>query len=107
MTEPAGKGNPPLPRPPGMSKKQLSPLQRVLVEQQQDKNMGGDSRNNQKENTLTMPLIQQQSTIAKRQLLNSLSETKVRPGKNWLSESMDIHGKPVDLGATHSHFLKT
>jgi flagellar biosynthesis/type III secretory pathway ATPase len=85
-----------------MSKKQLSPLQRVLVEQQQDKNMS-----NQKENTLTMPLIQQKSTIAKRQLLNSLSETKVRPGNNWLSESMDIHGKPVDLGATHSHFLKT
>jgi hypothetical protein len=54
MTETAGKGNPPLPRPPGMSKKQLSPLQRVLVEQQQDKNMS-----NQKENTLTMPLIQQ------------------------------------------------
>jgi hypothetical protein len=62
-----------------MSKKQLSPLQRVLAEQNPDKNMAGDSRNNQKENTLTMPLIHQ-STTAKRQLLNSLSETKVRPG---------------------------
>jgi hypothetical protein len=57
MTE-GSKLNAPLPRPPGMSKKQLSPLQRVLADHP-EKMTGADSRNNQKENTLTMPLIHQ------------------------------------------------
>ena len=59
MGETLGKNNPPLPKPPGVSKKQLSPLQRVLAEQHPDKLGTGDSRNTQKENTLTMPLIHQ------------------------------------------------
>jgi hypothetical protein len=47
----------PVPRPPGMSKKQLSPLQRVLADHPDKYGNGdGDSRN-MKENTLTMPLI--------------------------------------------------
>jgi len=59
MTEGGSKLNAPLPRPPGMSKKQLSPLQRVLADHPDKMTGGADSRNNQKENTLTMPLIHQ------------------------------------------------
>lgn len=39
--------------------------------------------------------------------MNSLSETKVRPGNNWMRESYESNSKPLDLGATHSYFLKT